>query len=116
MGLGSGADVKMAMLGVKTEVATVAAGPVTLEATNASKDMAHGMILSPAPANGKLRPCLAVQCKVDEDAAGHLGHVSELDRARKGTLTLDLEPGRCILICDIPAHFRTGMWGRITVG
>lgn len=74
------------------------------------------MILSPAPVNGKLRPYLADQYKVERDAAGHLGDVFELDPARKGTLTADLKPGKCILFCDVPAHFRNGMWARITVG
>lgn len=115
MGLGSGADMKMAMLGVKSDVATVAAGTVTFEVTNASKDIVHEMILSPAPADGKMLPYLADQYKVDEDAAGHLGEVSELDPAKKGALTVDLKPGKYILFCDIPAHFMNGMWTEITV-
>lgn len=115
MGLGSTADMSMAMLGIKTDVATVAAGTVTFEVTNASKDIIHEMILSPAPADGQLLPYLADQYKVDEDAAGHLGEVSELDPGKGGALTVDLKPGKYVLFCNIPAHFMNGMWTEITV-
>jgi uncharacterized cupredoxin-like copper-binding protein len=52
---------------------------------------------------------------VDEDAAGHLGEVSELDPGASGTLTIDLKPGKYVLFCNLPAHFMNGMWTEITV-
>lgn len=116
MGMGSaGADMKMAMVGVKADVASVKAGKVTFEVTNASKDIVHEMILSPVPEGGKPLPYIADQLKVDEDAAGHLGEVSELDPGKSGALTVDLKPGKYILFCNIPAHFMNGMWTEITV-
>ena len=115
MGMGSKADMTMAMLGVKTDVATVAAGTVTFQVTNTSKDVVHEMILSPVPADGKVLPYLADQYKVDEDAAGHLGEVSELDPGATGALTVDLKPGKYVLFCNLPAHFMNGMWTVITV-
>lgn len=115
MGLGSNADMSMAMLGVKTDVAVVPAGNVTFQVTNTSKDIVHEMLVVPAPADGQVLPYLADQYKVDEDAAGHLGEVSELDPGKGGSLTLDLKPGKYVLFCNIPAHFMNGMWTEITV-
>lgn len=115
MGLGSGGDMSMAMLGVKVDEATVAAGKVTFSVTNDSKDIVHEMIVAPEPADGQVLPYLKDQFKVDEDAAGHLGEVSELEPGKKGELTLDLKPGKYILFCNIPAHFMNGMWVEITV-
>lgn len=115
MGLGSKGDMKMAMLGIKADVTTVSAGTVTFAVTNASKDIVHEMILSPAPADGKMMPYLADQYRVDEDAAGHLGEVSELEPGKTGALTVDLKPGKYVLFCNIPAHFMNGMWTEITV-
>ncbi len=115
MGLGSNGDMKMAMLGVKADVTKVFAGKVTFEVTNASKDIIHEMILSPIPADGKILPYLADQYKVDEDAAGHLGEVSELEPGKSGALTVDLKPGKYVLFCNLPAHFMNGMWTVITV-
>ncbi len=115
LGMGSGGDMSMAMLGVKADVASVPAGKVTFEVTNASKDIVHEMILSPAPADGKLMPYMADMAKVDEDGAGHLGEVSELNPGQGGALTLDLKPGKYVLFCNIPMHFMNGMWTEITV-
>ena len=116
MGMGSaGADMAMAMLGVKTDVDTVPAGTVTFAVTNSSKDIVHEMILSPLPADGAALPYLATDFKVNEDAAGHLGEVSELDPGASGKLTVDLKPGKYILFCNIPAHFMNGMWTIVTV-
>jgi uncharacterized cupredoxin-like copper-binding protein len=115
MGYGSkGADMAMAMLGVKADVTTVPAGKVTFNVTNASKDIVHEMLVSPLPADGQL-PYVAAEYRVDEEAAGHLGEVSELDPGQTGSLTLDLTPGKYILFCNIPAHFMNGMWTVVTV-
>ncbi len=115
MGYGSKTDMTMAMLGVKTDADTVKAGTVTFKVTNGSKDIVHEMILSPLPAGGTALPYVPDDFKVDEDAAGHLGEVSELDPGATGALTVDLTPGKYILFCNIPAHFMNGMWTVITV-
>ncbi len=115
LGMGSGGDMTMAMLGVKADVASVRAGMVTFQVTNASKDIVHEMILSPAPSDGKVLPYMADMMKVDEDGAGHLGEVSELNPGQGGALTVDLKPGKYLLFCNLPAHFMNGMWTEITV-
>lgn len=115
MGFGSNGDMTMAMVGVKADVDTVPAGTVTFQVTNTSKDIVHEMILSPIAADGKPLPYVTGDQRVDEDAAGHLGEVSELDPGATGALTVDLTPGKYILFCNIPAHFMDGMWTVITV-
>ena len=114
MGLGLNADMSMAMLGIKTDVDTVAAGTVTFVVTNSSQDFMHEMILSPAPEDGQVLPYLADQYKVDEAAAGSLGEVSELDPGKIGALTVNLKPGKYVLFFNIPGHFMNGMWTLIT--
>ena len=52
---------------------------------------------------------------VDEDAAGHLGEVSELEPGKKGALKLTLKPGTYILYCNVPGHYALGMWTLLTV-
>jgi uncharacterized cupredoxin-like copper-binding protein len=53
--------------------------------------------------------------KVDEDAAGHLGEVAELDLGQSGALTVTLKPGTYILYCNISGHYAAGMWTLLTV-
>jgi uncharacterized cupredoxin-like copper-binding protein len=102
-------------MGIKVDVAEVPAGNVTFAVTNDSKDIIHEMILSPVPAGGADLPYVAADMKVDEDAAGHLGEVSELDPGKSGSLTVELKPGTYVLFCNIPGHFVDGMWTVITV-
>ena len=114
-GLGSDGDMTMAMVGVKSDVDKVKAGVVTFQVTNNSKAVIHEMILLPLPQDGKGLPYLDDESRVDEDAAGALGEVSELDPGKTGALKVELTPGKYLLFCNIPAHFLNGMWTQITV-
>ncbi len=111
-------DMKMAsmgMMGVKLDVTTIAAGKVTFEVTNDSKDIIHELILSPVPDGTTELPYLVDENRVDEEKAGHLGEVSELDPGKGGSLIVDLKPGTYIVYCNIPGHFVDGMWTELTV-
>jgi uncharacterized cupredoxin-like copper-binding protein len=73
------------------------------------------MIVVPVPSAGQPLPYVAAEDRIDEDAAGHLGEVSELDPGKSGSLTLDLTPGKYLVLCNIPHHFMAGMWKLLTV-
>lgn len=109
------ADMSMAMVGVKADVATVPAGEVTFEVTNSSKDIVHEMILAPVADLSRPLPFDPTTQRVDEDTAGHLGEVSELDPGKGGKLTVTLKPGEYILFCNLPGHFQMGMWTTVKV-
>lgn len=114
MGMMKG-DVSMAMMSIVVDQAEVPAGKVTFEVTNTSKDLIHEMVLSPVASKDAVLPYSADLAKVDEDAAGHLGEVAELDPGKSGALTLDMKPGLYVLYCNIPGHFVGGMWTLLTV-
>ncbi len=105
----------MGMMGIKLDVTTVAAGKITFDVTNDSKDIIHEMILSPLPEGTTELAYLADENRVDEEKADHLGEVAELDPGKGGSLTVDLKPGTYIVYCNIPAHFVDGMWTTLTV-
>ena len=109
------ANMSMGTMGIKVDVAEVPAGNVTFNVANDSKDIIHEVILSPVPAGGADLPYVSADMRVDEDAAGHLGEVAELEPGKSGSLTLDLAAGSYILFCNIPGHFVGGMWTLITV-
>ena len=48
--------------------------------------------------------------QVDEDAAGNLGEVADLDPGKSGEITLELKPGYYAMFCNIPGHYMAGMW------
>jgi len=111
-----GADMAMATMQVEVVAPALHAGKVTFNVANGSSGTVHEMIVAPVPAAGKALPFDASMDRVDEDAAGDLGEVSELEPGQKGSLTLDLKPGRYVLFCNIPGHFDNGMWTVIDVG
>jgi uncharacterized cupredoxin-like copper-binding protein len=116
MAMGKGpANMPHGPMGVTVSEATVPAGEVTFAVTNDSKTMVHEMVLAPVKNEKKALPYLKKEMKVDEDAAGHLGEVAELEPGQNGALTLTMKPGRYILYCNIPGHYALGMWTLLTV-
>jgi uncharacterized cupredoxin-like copper-binding protein len=105
-----GVDLSKAPMGMKLSRASVPAGPVTFEVTNSSKDTVHEMIVMYLADPSKPLPYLQSESRVDEDKAGDKGEVSELDPGKSGSLTVDLKPGKYVLICNVPFHFTAGMW------
>ncbi|MBI2237136.1 MAG: hypothetical protein HYU54_01225 [Actinobacteria bacterium] len=55
--------------------------------------------------------------RIVEDVPGleEIGEV-EADPGYADVVTLDLSPGRYLLICNVPGHFQNGMWTEIEVG
>ncbi len=118
LGLGmkhSGAAMPEAMMGVTATPDSVPAGEVTFEVVNDSKDTIHEMVVAPVPAGGQPLPYINDEERVDEEKAGHLGEVSELDAGQRGALRVTLKPGQYVLYCNIPGHYSAGMWTVITV-
>ncbi len=110
-----GADMSKATMGVTAEPASAPAGEITFEVVNASKDAVHEMIVAPVTDPATPLPYDTQNQRVDEDTAGDLGEVSELDPGQSGALRLTLKPGQYILYCNVPGHYVLGMWTLFTV-
>jgi uncharacterized cupredoxin-like copper-binding protein len=113
MGMGMGGDMAKATMFLKANPATVKAGEVTFQVTNDSKTVVHEMILAAIADASKPMPYNANENRIDEDKAGDLGEVSELDPGKQGSLTVTLKPGTYLLYCNIPGHYMAGMWTTI---
>jgi uncharacterized cupredoxin-like copper-binding protein len=53
--------------------------------------------------------------RLDEEHLGSLGEVTDLAGGKTNTVALDLKPGSYLLLCNLPAHFQSGMWSILTV-
>ncbi len=86
---------------------TVPARPVTFEIHNEGQSVHElAVIRTELPADDLPQKGGAV----DEAAAGELlGRTEYLASGAADVLTLDLEPGRYVLICNIPGHYQQGM-------
>lgn len=112
---GSGGDMSKANMGFKLSTDSVPAGEITFVGTNTSEDLIHEMVVAPLPPNGKPLPYDKKDQEVDEDAAGAIGEISELDPGKTARVTLHLAAGKYILFCNITGHFAGGMWSILTV-
>jgi uncharacterized cupredoxin-like copper-binding protein len=101
-------------MGIMLDTKSAKAGEVTFKVQNSSKEQVHEMLVLPAPSDGKL-PYDEKEAKFDEDKAGSLGEVEELDPGKEGELTLNLKPGKYVLSCNVANHFANGMWTTFTV-
>jgi len=112
MGLGMGmhGDMSMATMGIDVDTHTAPAGKVTFKVTNIAKEIEHEMLISPIKSTDDVLPYIDAENRVDEEASGDLGEVSELEPGESGALTLDLKPGLYILFCNIAGHYGAGMW------
>lgn len=108
-------DMSKATMGITATPAVAKAGKVTFKVKNSSKDTIHEMIVMYRGDSKEPLPYITDENRVDEDKAGDKGEVSELDPGASGTLTVDLKPGKYVLICNVPGHFATGMWTEFTV-
>lgn len=115
MGMGMHANMKMAIMSIEADQKSLPAGKVTFQVVNASTETIHEMLVAPVSGLDVTLPFSANENRVDEEASGDLGEVSELEPGKTGALTLDLKPGLYVLYCNIPGHFMAGMWTTIEV-
>jgi uncharacterized cupredoxin-like copper-binding protein len=101
-------------MGVKLSKKSVKAGEVTFKVTNSAKGTVHEMLVVPVPADGTL-PYDEKEAKFDENKAGSLGEVEELEPGKSGNLTLNLKPGKYVLSCNVANHYANGMWTMLIV-
>jgi uncharacterized cupredoxin-like copper-binding protein len=111
----TGKDMSQATMGIAVSQDSDKAGETTLEVLNSSEDTIHEMIIARLKDLTQIFPYSENESRVEEDRIEDLGEVSELDPGARGALRLDLKPGSYLLFCNIPGHFRAGMWTVFTV-
>jgi uncharacterized cupredoxin-like copper-binding protein len=93
---------------------TAKAGDVTFIATNmAEKDQHEFIVIKSELAADKL--LVGADDRIDEESVEALDEVPELEPGKSGTLTVNLDAGHYVLICNIEGHYRQGMHTDFTV-
>ncbi len=105
----------VASMRIKTDQATVKAGPVKFLVSNNSKNLVHEMIVVAVAEPNTPLPYDQKDNRVIESKIKDLGEASDLPPGTKKTLTLTLKPGHYLLICNQPGHYKAGMRTNLTV-
>lgn len=103
-------NVKLSEYKVVVSTATVKAGKVTFVAKNAGKFAHQFVVLKTARAPDKLPQNAAFA-----DERGRVGSIETFAPGKTRRLTLTLEPGKYVLICNVSFHYRNGQRTAFTV-
>lgn len=90
----------------------VRAGEVTFVVRNRG-GQAHDLIVIRTDAAADALPVDQQSQKATEQ--GRVGGVELINPGRSSNLRLTLEPGRYVLICNVPTHYQLGMRVELTV-
>ncbi|WP_167484319.1 plastocyanin/azurin family copper-binding protein [Mesorhizobium tamadayense] len=93
----------------------VKAGDVTFNVTNTSRTLAHEFVVVRSD-----KPIGALhynehEKEVEESALEVVNEIEDIEPGKSGTLTVKLEPGSYILLCNKAGHFKLGMVNHIAV-
>jgi uncharacterized cupredoxin-like copper-binding protein len=102
-------------MGITTDVDKIAAGKVTFDVKNISKDMVHEMLVIKVKSFSEKLPYNEKKAKVYEDKVFDFGEVSELEPGQTGSLTVNLKPGKYLLLCNMPGHYKLNMFTKLVV-
>jgi uncharacterized cupredoxin-like copper-binding protein len=98
-----------------TDVKSVHKGPVTFEVTNKSSGIQHEFLVAPLSVALDKVPYDETKGRVKEAALPGIKELGDLEPGKSGSMTLDLETGKYLLFCNLPGHFKSGMYRVLTV-
>jgi len=101
-------------MSMKLDTAAVPAGKVTFVVVNPDK-VKHEVVLLKTDKAPDALVMRSGESKVDEAAsAENVGEV-EVEAGTTGSVTLELTPGKYVLICNVVDHYKAGMYSAFVV-
>ena len=97
--------------------ATAPSGALTLQAQN-NGTVEHELEILSTDADPSALPVSGDEVDteaLEANGARELGEL-EAEPGESQSIAVDLAPGRYVMICNLPGHYRQGMWGTITIG
>lgn len=107
--LPSTVDVQLHSFAIEANTPRVKAGKVTFNALNKANDTQHELIVVKTDLAPDALPYDTAAGRLVEDKIDSMGEIADIDAGKSGTVTLDLKPGRYLLLCNIATHFKNGM-------
>jgi uncharacterized cupredoxin-like copper-binding protein len=107
---GTTVSVKLKEFKVLPSPMSVRAGKVTFVVKNTGKVM-HEMVVV---RTNKAPSSLAGSGK-EASEKGSVGEVPDVKPGKGGTLTVTLKPGKYVLLCNLPGHYKAGQYTAFTV-
>ncbi|MBW4091736.1 MAG: hypothetical protein HIU82_11615 [Proteobacteria bacterium] len=93
----------------------VRAGEVVFEIRNISKDLSHEVLVIKPPHRLRSMPYSRKQNRLIESRIDKLADSGDQKPGQSYTMKVDLKPGKYLLVCNKPGHYRGGMHIWLTV-
>lgn len=107
-------DAKLGEYYIKPDTLKVDAGNIQFKVTNEGKIEHEFVVIKTDTAPGDLPTDDAGD--VEEDAAGEVpGEIPSVEPGQTEEVTLKLDPGKYVLICNLPGHYAAGQYVGFTV-
>src|SRR4051812_43273047 len=103
-------SVSMSEFKFKPNAITVKAGSLRVTARNTGKFPHEFVLIKTNRTAGRLP---GKNNRASE--AGSVGEITELGKGRRGTHNFHLKRGHNVFICNVPGHYKSGMYGTLTV-
>lgn len=101
-------DAKITDFAFALSQTTAKAGPVTFRITN-NGSVTHEFVVMQTDLSPEQLPKSA-DGSVDEEKLTSMGEQGDIEPGKAVDLTLDLHPGKYMIICNLPDHFKQGMY------
>jgi uncharacterized cupredoxin-like copper-binding protein len=102
--------IRMSEFAFDPKEAVVKAGKVTISAPNDGK-VVHELVVLKTDAEPSALPMKGGE--VDESSS--VGEVADVEAGATKKTTLHLSPGTYAIVCNLPGHYKSGMYGSLTV-
>jgi len=104
-----------ARMGVTADTTLIQYGHITFKVKNDSKFLEHEMLVIKVKNYHDALPYDSKTARVIEDDVKDYGEVSELKPGAFGSISLNLDPGKYVLFCNVAGHFEMGMFTQLVV-
>jgi uncharacterized cupredoxin-like copper-binding protein len=108
-------EVGLSTFGIALSTNTVKPGKVTFVVKNNATDQTHEFVVARTELPVDQIPVDPDTHLIDEEPLTVLGEVEDVDSGAIKRLTLDLTPGRYVLVCNLASHYQSGMHAEFTV-
>jgi len=107
-------DASLTTFAITLSPAALSAGQVTFNVSNDATDMPHELTIIKTDLPADQLPTSGGV--VDTSQLDVVGSTDDLATGQSTTLTVTLESGAYVLVCNIPGHYAAGMYLAVTVG
>jgi uncharacterized cupredoxin-like copper-binding protein len=108
-------DVSLSTFGIALSTNTVKPGKVTFTVKNTATDQTHEFVVVQTDLPADQIPVNPDTHMITEEQITVLGEVEDLDSGATKPLTLELNPGRYVLLCNLVTHYQSGMHAELIV-